>query len=439
MCALPQSRVVRGNCLPMGSARFWCVRTLSAVLLTVLAFVNTSLTQVGVSGPENAPATSDQSSTMPVRSASCCCSSVSDSFANDDDENTLAICPQSGEKKTKSREAAFVGVPIPTSSSAIGSGIVPVGGYIFRLRKSDEVSPPSVVGIAGLVTNNGSRGIALGAQLYFKQDMYHLTAGLVHGNLNYNLYGTGIAAGNAGLKLPLKQTGQAFFGEFLRRIGWKFFLGPRFMTGNSVITIDGSGSGSSRIPVPADAGFRTTLRAIGLHLNRDTRPNRFYPTTGTVFDFTSDFFSQSLGSKYSFQSYRVMFNKYGSLSDKQVLAYNAMFCATGGQPPFYGNCLYGTNNELRGYAAGRYIDRYMMATQLEYRLVLPWRLGLVGFGGIGGVAPSGRELFRTNNFLPAGGGGLRFLLSKLYHVNLRADIAAGKNGHTFSMGLGEAF
>ena len=31
------------------------------------------------------------------------------------------------------------------------------------------------------------------------------------------------------------------------------------------------------------------------------------------------------------------------------------------------------------------------------------------------------------------------MLSKAYHVNLRADIAAGKNGHTFGMGLSEAF
>lgn len=64
-----------------------------------------------------------------------------------------------------------------------------------------------------------------------------------------------------------------------------------------------------------------------------------------------------------------------------------VLCGTGGQPPFYGNCTYGTNSELRGYQAGRYLDRYMFATQAEYRLVLPWRYGLVAFGGLGEVAP----------------------------------------------------
>jgi hypothetical protein len=158
-----------------------------------------------------------------------------------------------------------------------------------------------------------------------------------------------------------------------------------------------------------------------------------------LLDVTSDFFSQGLGSKYSFQSYKFTFNKYGSLSKNQVLAYNLFACVTGGQPPFYGNCIYGTNNQLRGYIAGRYLDRYMVTTQLEYRLALPKRFGLAAFGGVGEVIPGGNQPFRTTNFLPGGGGGLRFELSKKYHVNLRADLAKGKDSHTWSLGVGEAF
>jgi hypothetical protein len=134
-----------------------------------------------------------------------------------------------------------------------------------------------------------------------------------------------------------------------------------------------------------------------------------------------------------------VFDKYWSLSQNQVLAVNGYFCATGGTPPFYGNCIYGANNELRGYIAGRYFTRYMVASQLEYRLVLPLRLGVVAFGGLGGVIPGNDQFLAKQEFLPGGGGGLRFLLSKKYHVNLRADIAQGNAGHTFTMGIGEAF
>jgi hypothetical protein len=78
----------------------------------------------------------------------------------------------------------------------------------------------------------------------------------------------------------------------------------------------------------------------------------------------------------------------------------------------------------------------MVSTQLEYRLELPKRFGIVGFGGIGEVVPGGDQLFRSKNFLAGGGGRVRFVLSKQYHVNLRADAAVGKNGHTWAMGVG---
>jgi surface antigen Omp85-like protein len=340
------------------------------------------------------------------------------------------------EEGKRPRRGSIILAPLPIVSPAIGSGIVPVAGYIFQLQQKDKLSQPSVVGAAGLITNNGSRGFALAGDLFMKENRYELKSAYFHGNINYDLYGIGFRDGNAGLKLPLSQTGQVFLIEFLRNIGWRIFMGPRFVTGNSMITLrptDGEPP-----PIPPDTGLETNLRAIGLEVLRDSRPNRFYPTRGTLIDFTADFFSQGLGSKYSFQTYGFTFNKYWSFGEKQVLAYNGYFCGTGGEPPFYGNCVYGANNELRGYTAGRYLDRYMFATQAEYRRVLLWRFGLVAFGGVGAVAP-GASRFRANQFLPAGGTGVRFLLSKKEHVNLRTDFAWGKDNFTWSMGVGEAF
>jgi Omp85 superfamily domain len=345
--------------------------------------------------------------------------------------------PEKKKKKPFPPRGAIVAAPLPIVSPAIGAGIIPGVGYIFPFGKDDKISPPSTIGAAGLITNNGSSGFAVAAQLFMKENKYAVTSLYFHGNVNYNLYGTGAGAGGGDLKVPLDQTGQLYFGEALRRIPWQFFIGPRFWTGNSVVTVRPS-NGETAAP-PADLGLHTTLRALGIHVLRDTRPNHFYPTTGMFTQFTSDFFAQALGSKYTFQSYRFTFNKYGTVGKNQVLAYNLFNCDTGGDPPFYGNCVYGTNNELRGYEAGRYLDRYMIATQLEYRVSLPKRFGLAAFGGIGEVIPGGKEIFRIDNFLPSIGGGPRFDLSPKYHVNLRADFARGKGSWTWSMGVGEAF
>jgi len=180
------------------------------------------------------------------------------------------------------------------------------------------------------------------------------------------------------------------------------------------------------------------MRSIGLKVERDTTPNRFYPEEGSLLQFGSDFFSRNLGGTFSFQRYRFIFNYYQGLSKKQVLAYNVFLCSTGGDAPFFGECVFGMQDELRGYTAGRYIDRKMIATQAEYRLALPWRLGVAVFGGLGEVGPKFSQ-FDLDNILLSGGVGPRFMLSSKYHLNLRADFAWGKNEHTFSMGVGESF
>ncbi len=80
----------------------------------------------------------------------------------------------------------------------------------------------------------------------------------------------------------------------------------------------------------------------------------------------------------------------------------------------------------------------MFASQAEYRLELKRRLGLVAFGGFGGVARKWGD-FRTDQLLPAAGVGLRFKLDKKNHINYRIDLAFGREGRTLSIGVGEAF
>ena len=403
-------------------------RLLSSVLLVCLACFCVDAPCLGQENqPVGRPSTGAASQQMAVKTS------------GQSSQSPTSDQPKQEPKKKKKLggRGAFVVAPLPISSPAIGSGIVPVLGYIFPFSTRDKVSPPSVIGVAGLVTNNGSRGFVIGSQLFLKENTYEITSAYVRGNVDYNIYGNGIAAG---LKLPLQQTGQGFLGEVPTPHWMEILLRPAIYYGKFLCYV--RPNDDINFPIPPEVGLHTTLTSLGARLLRDTRPNHFYPLSGTYFTLASDFFSQALGSKYSFQSYRTEFDKYWSLSKAQVLAYDANFCGTGGQPPFYGNCIYGTNNELRGYTAGQYFTRYTLATQLEYRLVLPKRFGLVVFGGLGGVIPAGSQLLQrvqSNHFLPSGGGGLRFELSKKYHVNLRADIAQGRDGHTFGIGVGEAF
>ena len=199
-------------------------------------------------------------------------------LAHDSEERSKA----EGSPVSSSR-GSFIIAPLPISSPALGTGLVPVLGYIFPLRKSDTVSPPSVLGVAGLVTNNGSRGFAVYGDLFFGRDTYRITSGYVRGNINYDLYGIGVSEARQGLKLPLEQSGQVFRGEFLRRLGWDFFAGLRFWSGSSDIVRRSSGATTGAPQPPPDLGLHTNLRALGLRIKRETTANRFYPTAGTLF------------------------------------------------------------------------------------------------------------------------------------------------------------
>ena len=96
--------------------------------------------------------------------------------------------------------------------------------------------------------------MGLGGEFYFKQDTYHITTIYFRGNINYDFYGIGIAAGDAGHHTPLKQTGEVFLGDFLYQLRWKFSVGPRLLTGNSIITLRSSGDNGQ----PKATGYRTS-------------------------------------------------------------------------------------------------------------------------------------------------------------------------------------
>lgn len=71
--------------------------------------------------------------------------------------------PSGQEVAVATKRRSWVFAPIPISSPALGTGVVPVVGLIFPMRKSDTVSQPSTVGGVGLITDNGIRAVAVGA------------------------------------------------------------------------------------------------------------------------------------------------------------------------------------------------------------------------------------------------------------------------------------
>jgi len=343
---------------------------------------------------------------------------------------------QNQKEPKKEKRGSFIIAPIPISSPAFGSGLLLITGYVFKLNQEDQASPPSWLGGAGAFTNNGSRGLVLGGRLYLKENKYQTTFAVAKGKVNLDFFGIGRIPGRAPVSVPLEMDGKIFFGEAMRNVYKNIFVGPRFQYRRLSIGIDGPPVlGGFELPA---IDINSTSAALGFHVQRDLRNSTFYPTRGSLLDFTSDFFDPSFGSRRQYQVYKIAYNGFREIAERQVLAYRVMACTANGSVPFYDLCLYGSSNDLRGYTTGEFQNRRMFATQAEYRMDWRKRLGFVAFGGLGGVARTWGD-FRSDQLLPGAGVGLRFKLDKKNHVNYRIDLGFGREGHTLSIGIGEAF
>ena len=166
---------------------------------------------------------------------------------------------------------------------------------------------------------------------------------------------------------------------------------------------------------------------MGLLINWDNRDNIFFPTSGGFYQVSSLAYADVLGSDHEFTQYGLDLRHYFPIRSSHTLALQGLVNHSTGNPPFHKLFTLGGQNTMRGYYAGRYRDKNMMAFQMEYR-VMPvwWRLGVVGFYGLGAVANE-MDDFEIGDFKHSVGMGLRLQLDPKERVTFRLDYAYGKD------------
>jgi outer membrane protein assembly factor BamA len=329
----------------------------------------------------------------------------------------------------------FLVVPIPVSNPTIGSGGALAGAMLF---KTDEKSKPSTIGVAGFYTSNGSWGGGAMADIWFHEDRYEakLTGG--YANISYDFYGIGSAAGQSNVHVSLTQSGEMFQGAFSARVAPDFYLGAqaRYMTIKTKFNLPDIAGDLLDNGGPL-AKLKNNIYLLGLTAAYDSRNNSFAPSSGALIKGEADFGLHDFATRNTYLRTTASYSRYDELDPDVVLASHASLCMVGGQVPIFDLCMFGSNNDLRGYATGRYQDKAMFAAQEELRVHAFWRIGFVAFGGIGSVAPS---VAKFQDMLVAGGVGVRILVSKDYGVNVGLDGAINKDGDkSFYVHVGEAF
>ena len=344
------------------------------------------------------------------------------------------------EQPKKHKRGEFAIAPIPLVNPSIGDGGGLTVMYATKLGGGEDTSPPSVIGFAGFVTESGSWAMAGGGKLYLKDDKDRITVGGGGGRFNYNYFGIGTAGGDAGTSIPLSQTSKGLLIEPKVRVWKQWYVGPRYHIISSVVSLNSSTLNVGNVPIPLPSeDLNLETAALGGRVIRDTSDSTFYPRRGSILDVLGDLYGPLVGGQRTYQNLTIGYNYYRSVGAKNVFAARGSVCIVTSGAPFYDLCLLGMSKDLRGYQVGQFRDNRMLVGQAEYRRELFWRVGAVAFAGAGAVAQTWGG-FGSAEPEPGGGFGLRFVLAKRNHINLRADYAWGSNGSRATyVSVGEAF
>ena len=334
-----------------------------------------------------------------------------------------------------SKDDGLVVIPIAFSNPTIGSGVGGAARWRYQLDEETEISH-TTLGAAWA----GDDGWAVGLlqRTFLKGDQFRINGTLGLFDVTRPFYGIGYDAGERGESIDLDQAGLLFTPEVLVRLGKNLHMGLRYRL-LQVETTSNSSEISSGGMFNIHVGEQDAISSgIGPTLTLDSRDSRYGPTSGALLDIISFIADQDLGSDFKYQTLKTEYSHYVTVGEEQVLALGLTGCFTSGDVPYYDLCAFGQKSNLRGYVAGQYRDRTMVSAQIEYRGQFYGRWGLVGFAGVGEVAPSVDEL-NGEDLLPSYGGGVRLKVSRKQRINVGIDYAVGKDDYAFYLRYGEAF
>ncbi|WP_236612938.1 BamA/TamA family outer membrane protein [Cesiribacter andamanensis] len=337
----------------------------------------------------------------------------------------------------QAQKGSWIVLPVVYYSPETRFGFGALGMHLFKFRGADSLTRTSNVQAYALYTLNKQLLISPKYTLFTNGERYMLSGNLAYFKFPQLYYGIGNDLPQENEEL----VDYSYFraeNKFLKKLTPSIFGGIQWNL-YSMFGVDSDPEGVLAQTQPLGwRGYRTS--GLGLVVAYDTRDIVVNPTAGAFLELTSTHNSKALGSQFVYSRYSLDARKYVRLNKKgHILALQAIGQFTRGSVPFMEVPALGNEIIMRGYYEGRYRDKQYVAAQAEYRLPLFWRIGAVGFAGLGDVAPSLGD-FTLASLKPSYGLGARFMVNKAERVNIRVDYGWGKGGSSgFYLEITEAF
>jgi outer membrane protein assembly factor BamA len=345
-----------------------------------------------------------------------------------------SICLAGEADSTKSKEFKLYFYPFafytPETEIAIGAG----GATYFR-NKADSLIQPTKITLTGYYSFRKQYSFTLRPEFYFKKNSYRVFAEANVGDFADKFWGIGNDTPDIETADYMRQA----YGILLnsqKRFQQRYRVGFLLEVKNSVIGDRKENPFLKTDSLPGSNGGMTV--GMGVSFAYDSRNSIFFPVTGSFIELQTTFYDDLLGSEFTYQRYLVNYRKYFCLTANQTLAFQAFGNFTGGTVPLYELPYIGGPQTMRGYFQGRYRDKHFVTSQLEYRSIIFWRVGVAVFAGLGDVSDNITD-WKLGDFKHSVGTGLRYLVDTKEKLTVRIDFALGKDSSGLYFAVEEAF
>tara|TARA_R110001583_G_scaffold12364_4_gene55002 strand:- start:1270 stop:2418 length:1149 start_codon:yes stop_codon:yes gene_type:complete len=348
-------------------------------------------------------------------------------------DNILSVFGADGEfDDTKAIDMSYLPTAYYTPEKKFGVGLLMVGLYKTDNASSEE--QPSSLVLNSFASMNQSYGVTVENMTFLNQGKQRLLLDLELHNEAAVYYGVGIEQGDQDLNHhEFKEQLYSFKPRWMTEVADNYFIGVGadfiYTTADSLELV------ATQAPVDANSllpdNFSSGVVITSIYDSRDYRLNA---TKGWLFQLDAGLYQNDQFD--SFSTYNIELANYIDLGTTPgLIAWQVQGHLTSGDVPW--NLLpdLGGSDAMRGYIRGRYRDEQMMMGQVEYRLPIFQRYGMVFWGSVGSVAPKVSEL--TDTLLTAYGTGFRFKIKD--NINLRFDVGVGENDTNFYLNVNEVF
>lgn len=371
-----------------------------------------------------------------------------DGNANSDSSSTIEKSPEKEKKVKDPNRGRILPIPIFITEPAIGDGLGLALAYFHRKKEvpegrtiaspstfgevaNEQAPPPTVTGIMGAYTSNGTAAIGIGHMNTFKEDHIRFTGIIARADVNSTFY-------LLDKPFEFNLEGLLAYQDTRFRFGdsrWFWGIGLSYLDASSAFNV----SLPEDLPIEDDESlelFRHDLRNVGLSAKFawDTRDNTSMPNTGQLFDFAGWRYDEAIGGDYDYWDARLKMLSFHQLHEKFVLGLRFEFSAINGKAPFFAIPWV----TLRGIPALRYQGEKVGVFEVEGRYNLAPRWAVTVFAGTGKVKSSLPVIDTDQNIYNYGIGG-RYKIFDAQNVWVGIDIARGPEEFNWYIQVGHAW